>query len=319
MSKPKISERLAVKSLNAAKSAIELFNKPTFDYKDEAFVILMANAWELLVKAKILHDYKQDKKSIYVQEKSQTKKGGKPKRFYPAKNRCGNSKTIDIFEGLKKINIEQNLKAQIELLVELRDNAIHFVNDENQLSVKIFQVATATVRSFVKCYREWFPEIDIVAPILPVGFQLMDKMLVNVLPARGEAGRILDYIKKVENKNRAVGEHAISFEIDISLKRSANSQDVFRLDNKNPKAFPVRVLESDLIDSKFKIDYYDLQDRIRKRKPNIKFNSKFTKVYKEAKENKDLCLIRHLDPRNQKSAKKNFFCEQTIDYILSRI
>ena len=63
MAKLSLSNKLASKSLNATKSAIEIYNKPHFDYKSEAFVILIINAWELLFKALILQ------KNNFIQNK----------------------------------------------------------------------------------------------------------------------------------------------------------------------------------------------------------------------------------------------------------
>src|ERR1035438_3290839 len=37
-------------------SAIEIYNKPRIDYRDECFVILLLNAWELIVKAILSRD-----------------------------------------------------------------------------------------------------------------------------------------------------------------------------------------------------------------------------------------------------------------------
>src|SRR5712664_3495497 len=48
------SYRHLLKNANAALlAAIELYNKPQFQYRDECFVILLLNAWELLLKALI--------------------------------------------------------------------------------------------------------------------------------------------------------------------------------------------------------------------------------------------------------------------------
>jgi hypothetical protein len=47
-----LSDELAHKSVLAAISAIEIYNKPHFLYREKAFALLMANAWELLLKAK---------------------------------------------------------------------------------------------------------------------------------------------------------------------------------------------------------------------------------------------------------------------------
>ena len=42
------------KAEEALLAAIELYNKPDFRYREEAFAILALNAWELLLKAKLL-------------------------------------------------------------------------------------------------------------------------------------------------------------------------------------------------------------------------------------------------------------------------
>lgn len=47
-----ISQQMAMKAESAMAAAIEIFNKPSFSYREETFVILMLNAWELLLKAK---------------------------------------------------------------------------------------------------------------------------------------------------------------------------------------------------------------------------------------------------------------------------
>jgi len=49
-------KNLLDKSIQSAISAIEIYNKPDFKYREESFSILIINAWELLFKAKILQD-----------------------------------------------------------------------------------------------------------------------------------------------------------------------------------------------------------------------------------------------------------------------
>jgi len=61
-----IYKQLVDKSIAAALAAIEVYNKPDFRYREESFVILLVNAWELLLKAKILKDSKNRLSSLYV-------------------------------------------------------------------------------------------------------------------------------------------------------------------------------------------------------------------------------------------------------------
>lgn len=73
-------------SVSAAVSAIEIYNKPDFKYREETFSILMINSWELLLKAKILKDHLGDCNSIYVPRKTKNKKG-QPLKNYLYQNR----------------------------------------------------------------------------------------------------------------------------------------------------------------------------------------------------------------------------------------
>lgn len=321
MAKPSISRRLAEKSLNAAKAAIEIYNKPNFDYKMEAFVVLMINSWELLFKACILKKHKNKLQSILIQDKSATKKWQEPKRFYPKRNRSWNELTIDIFSSMKKLDfLDQNLLSQIEVLVEIRDNAIHFLNDAKDIESKLLEIATATVKSFVMCFREWFSEIDFNDSILPVWFQLNENF-VSIGKNKWnnqELQNLLNYIQNKESKS-IISAHAISFVTEIQLKRSLHSWISVSNDRKNPNSIPLKVVDTDLIDTKYKIDYGSLQQQLRKRKPGIKFDKKFHAIHSIVKTNKELSLQRLLDPRNPKSIKKQFYSQQAVDFILEQL
>ncbi|GHV31329.1 hypothetical protein FACS1894177_05670 [Bacteroidia bacterium] len=47
-------EDIRHKSISCMLSAIEIYNKPNFAYREESFAILAINAWELLLKAYIM-------------------------------------------------------------------------------------------------------------------------------------------------------------------------------------------------------------------------------------------------------------------------
>jgi hypothetical protein len=66
MSRKARCQHLLEKSVHAALSAIEISNKPDFKYREDSFSILMVNAWELLLKARILQRNKNKIESIYI-------------------------------------------------------------------------------------------------------------------------------------------------------------------------------------------------------------------------------------------------------------
>jgi Protein of unknown function (DUF3644) len=67
-----LSTDLAEKSVQAAIAAIEIYNKPAFSYREEAFSLLMTNAWELLLKAKWLTENGETIQSLYEMVKDKT-------------------------------------------------------------------------------------------------------------------------------------------------------------------------------------------------------------------------------------------------------
>ena len=60
------SKKLLDKAIAATVSAIEIYNKPDFQYRGETFCILAINGWELLLKAKWLHEHSNKMQSLYV-------------------------------------------------------------------------------------------------------------------------------------------------------------------------------------------------------------------------------------------------------------
>jgi len=139
----------------ALMSAIEIYNKPTFAYREETFAILALNAWELLLKAKLL-DIKNNKLScLYVHQRRAIAKGKQSKKLYVKKNRTGNTMTVGIDECIKRLEKEtvpvaEPVKKNLEALAEIRDNAVHYINASPQLSKQVMEIGTACLRNFVE-------------------------------------------------------------------------------------------------------------------------------------------------------------------------
>src|SRR5262249_11034485 len=92
-----LSKELAEKSVQAAIAAIEVYNKPNFSYREEAFSLLMANAWELLLKAKWLLDHNDVLDSHYEYDTGSARSKG------PKRNRSGNPMTFGMTYLIAKL------------------------------------------------------------------------------------------------------------------------------------------------------------------------------------------------------------------------
>src|SRR5262245_4525618 len=125
-----LSKALAEKSVQAAVAAIEIYNKPRFSYREEAFALLMTNAWELLLKAKWLADRNDDVSSLSELEL------GPDGSASPKLNRCGNPITLGVTYLAAKLledpdsGLEKACDDNLLALMEIRDNAAHFLNKD---------------------------------------------------------------------------------------------------------------------------------------------------------------------------------------------
>lgn len=147
-----ISSELSEKSISAAISAIEIYNKPDFNYREEAFSLLMINAWELLLKAKWLADRDEDISTLYV-----IGDDGEPKT-----GRSGNPFTHSVHYIASKLSEDQDSGMEkpcfdnIQALIEVRDSSAHFINKDIYFGRRILEIGTAALRNYVHLATEWF-------------------------------------------------------------------------------------------------------------------------------------------------------------------
>ena len=220
-------KQLLEKSIAAALSAVEVYNKPDFKYREESFVILMANSWELLLKAKVLQNNNNNVKSLYVEDKSRRKRDGSA-YAHPKykKNRAGNYFTIDISKAAKLLDLDNRLLENIELLTEIRDNAIHFYNKSKLLEKKVLEVGTATLKSWVEMVGNWFEE-DLSKYnfyLMPISFfHPFEFESHSINKEDKQHQNLLRYIevKETEFPSDVESEHNISLKLETKFVKSA--------------------------------------------------------------------------------------------------
>jgi hypothetical protein len=222
MGRPSKSRLLLNKSVQAALSAIELYNKPNFSYREESFCILMVNAWELLLKSRLINT--QGENAIYIIDNDKKKKDGNPYKNPRFKeNRSGNKFTIDVLGAAKQLNLPESLRAQMEVAVEMRDNAIHFYNESKLFERKLLEVGTATLKSYVDLLIEWFdyPLSKHEIFLIPVALNIPATFDASSIAKEASAHkRLLQYISQQEDKYNADETHRITWAVDIKLNRT---------------------------------------------------------------------------------------------------
>lgn len=123
--------------------AIEIYNKPRFGYRDEVFVLLVINAWELLLKALI----SKAGQSIYYK-----KRRNQPYRTLS----CADAMTkAAATPGWPKDVPAQAVERNLDMLTVYRDNAVHFYNTPGFGTV-IYSLAQTSIVNFRDVMRAAF-------------------------------------------------------------------------------------------------------------------------------------------------------------------
>ncbi len=320
MSRRSKSYQLLEKSIQAVLSAIEIYNKPDFKYREESFAILMVNAWEVLLKAKILKDNNNQLKSLYVIDKSLKRKDGQPyKKLKYKKNRSGNYVTIDIFSALSRVTIDKALYDNIELLVEIRDNAIHFYNQSKLFEKKFLEIGTATLKSYVEIVNKWF-DYDLSQYnfyLMPISFFHPHEMeSFSIHKEDIQHKNLLYYIfeKEREHPSNEKTPYNISLKLETRFVRSKSIDALPVKYDKNGNAdITVKMDSEEEFRNRWPWDFENqLKPKLKERYSDIKFNQEFWELKRELEKDKKYCNIRYLDWNNPKSQTKKFYSTEIL-------
>ena len=303
------SRMLLEKSVQAALSAIELYNKPNFSYREESFCILIVNAWELLLKARLIEVSDGGENALYIVDDSKKKKNGssyKKPKF--KENRSGNKCTIDIFGAAKKLNLQTSLIEQLETVVEIRDNAIHFYNESKLFERKLLEVGTATLKSYVDLLIEWFdyPLSKHEIFLIPIALNIPATFDANSISKETEAHRrLLTYIAQQEDTYNADEKHRITWAIDIQYRRDTTGMPMHITKD---GGHPIVVDSEEKFQNLYKWSYKEhLMPALKKRYSDFKQDGKFFKIKKDLEADSRFSAERFLDWNNKRGMKKRFY------------
>jgi len=310
------SKSLAEKSVQAAIAAIEIYNKPDFSYREEAFSLLMCNAWELLLKAKWLLDHNEDVASLHETEPDVAENI----RRCPRLNRCGNPITFgatylaakcleDPNSGFGK-NCDDNLKG----LIEIRDNAAHFVNKDLNFGRRVLEFGTASLQNYLHLVTEWF-NFDLSRYnffLMPVSFYHGFESVVAASVAKytEQEVRLLAYLEGLDSdatdEEPADDVGAVSMRIKTTLVRGKTEDAVAFRWTDDENAPKLAISEEDVLKN-YSLDYKKLTDQLRRRYSDFIENAEYHARRKPLESEKKYCIVRLLDPGNPKSSKKRFY------------
>lgn len=306
-------------------SAIEIYNKPDFKYREESFVVLAVNAWELLLKAKILSNNKNKLKSIHIyNDKKKIKR-----------TRSGNPMTIELMGAMRLLALDQTVSDNIEALIEIRDTAIHFFHTK-EIKYLVFVLGTAMLRNFQKLVAAWFglslTKYHIF--IMPMTF-MHDFKTIGTLDTTKSSeivANIIQNVASLRSKSEDATDYDFVCEIAaelISVKKSTGEAALtIRIDQQATNAQLAITQTRSKLDQ-YPFSYKQLQDKIKEAMPGIR-PSQIDAVIKSHNIKQNLQFSAYsfrtkaqdLEYQNTKTVPKgttSIYNESAIKYIINNI
>lgn len=143
-------------AIAAAGAAIEIYNKPRMAYREECFVILLVNGWELMLKALL----SKNRRRIYYKKRRQ-----EPYRTLSVSDALTRSEAVFPTSVPFKPTAEN-----LRVLIGYRDAAIHFYNKPGFGAI-IYALAQTSVNNFRDVVQAAFSRdiaSDITLSLLPL-------------------------------------------------------------------------------------------------------------------------------------------------------
>lgn len=313
-----VTKQLLDASVAALFAGIEIHNKPHISYRYPSCVILIINAWELALKAFV---YKHiEKKKIYEGTKGYT---------------ISFTKAADIVRihlNTIKANSFEAVFNNLMLLNEYRCKDVHFVGQKlDALMFMLISKAVLNYDNFIKTHFNKDVTKDDNLIILPIGLKLplnpIEYLKQEYKLAQDDF--VSHVIQNIKELNAANIQESIVVGFDIftaSVKKATNADIVAAIDSEatikitknvrvtNDPNAPAMRIEPDLPP----LTYADLQKRLKKCNPEIKFGKNFNNIIRELKKNPALCRERLLNPKKKDGTKTWFYTEEAVDFVLEK-
>lgn len=300
-----IMSKLLNKSKEAFMMSIEIYNKPTIQYRVEGFSFFICNAWELMLKAQMISKFGPE--SIYY------------------KDNPGRTITLEKCIQTLFTNNKAPLRLNLEKIIELRNTSTHFITEEYEMIyIPLFQ---SCVFNFIEKMQE-FHNIDMTETI-PQNFLTLSVSMKSINTNEIRAKYPEEIANKIINTNNVISDivndnndgFAIRIEHYHYITRDKSKATSFvHIDNSADAGVKiVKELKDPNDTHKYtaKKCNKEIEKRLNKLGINIGFNTYhfnlFCKYY-DIKENPRLCYIHKVTAQPTYS-----YSIQTIELIVDEI
>lgn len=242
----------------------------------------------------------------------------------PKRNRSGNLLTIDLQAALNRLFAQGKLDARcrvnIETLIEIRDNAIHFVNNDISLQKKTMELGTACLQNYLSALREWFNRdmSQFNFYLMPLSFYPQMNVDNHTIIDGSELALFLKHIYELEQTypSSVESNYNVTLNYEVRIKKATNPDYTIFVTDKSEEGMAVRIEEEDVFKTKYPMTYKTLIAKLMERYSDFKQGKKFYDI-KRKLENPTIhgerfCRFRYLDSFEKKGSKKPYYSPEII-------
>jgi len=308
MGRPTKSLIMARKSAEILLASIEIGNKIQVPYREESFFLLLVNAWEVLLKARILQLNNNKLDSIY--------------RKYVNDQTASDSHTnlphtITFTESLNRVDITNDTRLNLQGISAVRNGIAHLGKLTEHSRITIFQFSNASIRNFCHLYEQWFLESIRIPHFIPVAFVgSMDL----IAPRKENSGqkKLLNYLSSLcESADSKDPSYSVTLNTSVNLNPIFQGGGTIGVTN-NPNA-PRVYIDDNQMKEMYPSTYNDVVSQCRNRYQNFKQNKTFHSNMKKVKNDPVCAFERKLNPNNNNSSGQWFYSLEATLKILDEI
>lgn len=301
------SKALVDKSIEAFTMGLEIYNKPTIQYRVEGFSFFICNAWELMLKAELLN------RNISIYFKNDL------------------SRTLSLSDVIKSIYSDDSTRIRLNLnkIIDLRNISTHYITQDYEIKyASLFQACVTNFKNEIKRFHD----IDL-NDYIPLNFLFLS---INYNPLSNEEIKM--------KYPAAIAEKLIKKSNDIEISKDEYNSDKFSIDvrqnlfqvkdkKKSDFAFylgpdgnnPATIKREININQKYKYSFNNVvdvvRDRMNKKNMKLDYNKGFNKYvlklfinFHDVKNNKRYAFAHKIDKNNRYT-----YSEQLITFIIDEI
>ena len=287
MARPTRSLLMARKALSALLAAIEIGNKTVMTYQEETFCLLLLNAWEILLKARLVQSNNNQVEAIFQRQ---------PNGSFHRNSQTNTPHTIDFTRALNLASVSNNTRSNLLALNAIRNDVAHLGILSPELRTNIRLCSSASIINFSKLYSQWFGETPAVPYLLPLAF--IGK-LETVVPNRNEVRQrdLLNYLSQLNELSDASDtDYVVTLHVDTSLTPMPGGGGTIGVTT-DPNVPKVQLSDTQIVEL-YPWTFDDLVSFCKEQYLDFKQNSSFYDVLKQLKLKPECAFNRRLDPNN---------------------